>query len=259
MEKGTDFLKDILIMVSITALLFFGFYLVLTDRTVTVYTVTEGTRWTSNAPAAESGPAAAQLITEDPLSDSYHEMAELNPDLAGWLTIPGTIIDYPVMYSPDEPERYLHRGFDLSEKKEGTPFIDASCSLNPRSDNLIIYGHHMKDKSMFGMLDYYAEQVYFMKHPRISFDTLEERGDYEIFSVFYDRVYYEDEDVFKFYRFIDAKDQKDFDSSIQTLKEKSLYDTGVTPEYGDQILMLVTCEYQEENGRFVVVARKKAP
>ena len=91
----------------------------------------------------------------------------------------------------------------------------------------------------------------------IKFNTLYEQGEYDVLAAFYDRVYYADENCFKFYRFIKAADKVDYDNAIQNYKEKSLYDTGVTAEYGDKLITLVTCSYHEEHGRFVVVARQR--
>lgn len=255
MDKKIAFLKDLVTMGCITALLLTGFILMATDKGKTDVEVSSQIAYGSRNISTLTG-GTVQLSDQGTELSSYQRMREINPDFAGWISIDGTIIDYPVMYTPEEPEKYLHLSFDGAEDKNGTPFIDASCSLSPRSDNLIVYGHHMKDGSMFGTLDYYADEVYYLKHPVISFDTAEEAGQYEVLAAFYDRVYYEDEDVFKFYHFINAEDEADFDAAIAALKEKALYDTGVEASYGDSLLMLVTCEYQEENGRFVVVAKK---
>ena len=136
----------------------------------------------------------------------------------------------------------------------GTPFMDAKCEID--SDNYIIYGHNMKNGTMFREILQYANKSYWQEHPMIRFDTLYEQGEYEVLAAFYDRVYYADENCFKFYRFIKAADKADYDNAIQNYKEKSLYDTGVTAEYGDKLITLVTCSYHEEHGRFVVVARQ---
>ena len=137
----------------------------------------------------------------------------------------------------------------------GTPFMDAKCGID--SDNYIIYGHNMKNGTMFREILQYANKSYWQEHPMIRFDTLYEQGEYEVLAAFYDRVYYADENCFKFYRFIKAADKADYDNAIQNYKEKSLYDTGVTAEYGDKLITLVTCSYHEEHGRFVVVARQR--
>ena len=183
------------------------------------------------------------------------EQYEKNPDLAGWLTIPGTRIDYPVMYSPDEPERYLHANFEVSYSFAGLPFIDAAC--DPESGNRIIYAHNMLDGSMFRTLLKYQQKDFWQRNPVISFNTLYEEQEYEVVAAFYDKVYKKSDTNFKFYQFYDTSDQSSFDEAMASYREHALYDTGVTAQCGDLFLTLVTCAYQTENGRFVVVARKK--
>lgn len=192
--------------------------------------------------------------TEPQMLAKYVPLYEQNPELFGWLRIDGTVIDYPVMHTPDDPEKYLHTNFKEEYSFGGIPFIDASCSAD--SDDLIIYGHNMLDGSMFRSLMNYQEKSYWEAHPTIQFDTLYEEAEYEVLAAFYDRVYYQSETCFKFYQFIDAKDEADFDNAIANYHEKQLYDTGVTASYGDKLITLVTCAYHVENGRFVVVARK---
>lgn len=207
---------------------------------------------------SDYGDVANAPQSIDPeVSETYKAMRGINPDFDAWIRIDGTDIDYPVMYTPDEPERYLHKDFYGVDSFDGLPFIDARCNdFSDCSDNTIIYGHNMKDGSMFGNLTDYESPDYCKEHPIIRVDTSLGEADYEIMSVFYDRVYYADEDVFKFYNFIDANDEKSYDDAVQQYMEKSLYDTGVKAEYGDKLITLVTCTYQVENGRFVVVAKR---
>lgn len=187
------------------------------------------------------------------------ELAELygeNPDLAGWVAVEGTVLDYPVMYTPEDGEKYLYKNIDGNFDANGLPFIEDGCSMDPESDNIIIYGHNMNSGEMFASLMNYAEEAYWEEHPTIRFSTLYEEREYEIVAAFYDRVYYKYEDCFKFYQFIDAEDAAHFEEAVSYFKENAQYDTGVTAEYGDRLLTLVTCAYHEENGRFVVVARE---
>lgn len=182
-----------------------------------------------------------------------------NPDIAGWLSIKGTVVDYPVMYTPEDGEYYLYRNFEKEEdpSKEGCLFIDKNCTMEPRSTNLLIHGHNMKNGSMFHTLLEYKEEAYYREHKTIRFDTLYEEEEYEIVSVFLSKIYKKSEtDVFKFYQFYDAENKKQFDDFVSNCKELELYETGVAPVYGDKLLTLSTCEYSTENGRIVVVARK---
>ena len=153
-------------------------------------------------------------------------------------------------------EYYLDHNLNQEYDKNGSIFMDKDCDVLKPSTNLILYGHHMKSGQMFGGLSLYSDQSYYEKHPCIQFDTIYEKGLYEIMYVFRSRVYSEDEIVFKYYQFIDAQSEQEFDSYMNDMEGMSLYDTGVTAQYGDRLLTLSTCDYQEKNGRFVVVAKK---
>lgn len=187
------------------------------------------------------------------------ELAEIyadNPDLVGWITIEGTVLDYPVMHTPENGEKYLYKNINGNFDVNGLPFIEDGCSMDPESDNIIIYGHNMNSGKMFASLMKYAKKDYWEEHPTIRFSTLYEEREYKIIAAFYDRVYYKYEDCFKFYQFIDAKDEAHFEEAVSYFKENAEYDTGVTAEYGDRLITLVTCAYHVENGRFVVVAKE---
>ena len=166
-------------------------------------------------------------------------------------------MDYPLMYTPGDNEKYLHKNFEGNFSVGGLPFLDEKCSLNPQSDNLLIYGHNMQNGTMFRALMGYDQVNYLWEHPSIHFSTLYEETEYEVMAAFYDRVYLTTENCFKFYQFIDAEDEEDFMEAVEFFKSHSLYDTGVTAEYGDKLITLVTCAYHTENGRFVVVARAR--
>ena len=228
-------------------------------------TARETTPISTSAPAETTVPtqatvppttAAATAPTEPrEILPRFLELYQKNSDLAGWLTIPGTRIDYPVMYSPDEPERYLHANFDAAYSFAGLPFLDAACDTE--SGNRIIYAHNMLDGSMFRTLLKYQQKDFWQRNPVISFNTLYEEQEYEVVAAFYDKVYKKSDTNFKFYQFYDTSDQSSFDEAMAYYREHALYDTGVTAQCSDLFLTLVTCAYQTENGRFVVVARKK--
>ena len=187
------------------------------------------------------------------------EMAELyaeNPDIIGWVKIEGTNVDYPVMYTPDDEEKYLYRGFDGKYNAEGLPFLDKDCSISPESTNLIIYGHNMLGGTMFQNLMKYEDEEYWREHPVIEVKTLYETRTYEIIGAFRDRVYYTYEDCFKFYQFIDPQTEEEFDEAISYFIENTPYDMGVEAEFGDNLITLVTCAYHHQFGRYVVVARE---
>ncbi|MBE6967621.1 MAG: class B sortase [Ruminococcaceae bacterium] len=185
------------------------------------------------------------------------DLYEQNPDIAYWMKINGTKLDYPVMYTPDEPERYLYKNFDGKFAAGGVPFMEDACSIDPESTNLIVYGHNMVDGSQFRTMFSYKDKEFWEEHPQISLTSMYEERTFDIMAVFYDRVYYQSQtDVFKFYKFIDPETEEEFNEGIEYFKENSLYDTGVTAEFGDQLLTLCTCSYHTPLGRLVIVARE---
>lgn len=203
---------------------------------------------------AVSGPE-----TNDPqILAKYRTVYGMNQDMYGWLSIDGIPFSYPVMYTPEEEERYLRRGFDGSYARSGVPFIDKDCQ--PGTANYVIYGHNMTNGTMFAQLLAYEDQEFWKEHPVIGFDTLYEEGEYEIISVFYSRVFmtYE-KNVFRFYNYTDLSDPDVFSEYVGNVMELSLYDTEVDVRYGDELITLITCSYESgvPNERFVVVARKR--
>ena len=162
---------------------------------------------------------------EQGILTEYVTLFEKNNDMAGWITIEGTPINYPVMFTPDQPDFYLKHDFDKDYSAYGVPFGGENCTLSPRSDNLIIYGHHMKNGTMFATLTDYKEKDFYEKHKVIQFDTLTEHGKYEIAAVFKTTVY--DTNGFAFYEFVNAGNKEDFDAYVRKCKKLSLYETDI--------------------------------
>ncbi len=190
--------------------------------------------------------------------DGGHDLAALheqNPDIVGWIKIDDTRVDYPVMWTPDNPEFYLRRNFQKEDSVAGTPFLDAASTM-PGSSNWLIYGHNMKNGTMFHDTLKYEDKAFYDGHKTIHFDTLEGEGLYEIVAVCYTQIYEENAQVFKYYQYASIVDEASFDAYVQGVKALSIYDTGVTPVWGDQLITLSTCEYSVEDGRFIIVARK---
>lgn len=183
----------------------------------------------------------------------YMELYKQNNDMAGWISIEDTKINYPVMYAPDNPGFYLKHNFEKESSDYGVPYIAEQCNPTKPSDNIIIYGHHMKNGTMFaGLMDYENEEFY-KEHKIIHFNTLNQIADYEIIAVLTTEV---NNKGFKYYLFTDAKNTKDFNSYVEECKKRSLYDIEVMAEYGDKLITLSTCEDAEANRRMVVVAKK---
>lgn len=218
----------------------------------------------SSAPSTTEAPAATPTITPaptpvptpEPVVNPYRDSFLANKDMAAWLQIPGTVIDYPVMWTPEDEQYYLYRAFDGSENKNGSLILDTDSCLDPLTTNLIIHGHNMKSGAMFGTLTDYEKESFYQEHKNIILYTEECQRNYEIIAVFRSQVYKKTDQVFKFYKFFQAENQEEFDDFYQNIKALSLYDTGVTAEFGDHFLTLSTCVYHVEQGRFVVVAKE---
>ena len=212
-------------------------------------------------PAAERpGAAGAASATEAPHSkgespvwtpnDKYGALFEQNEDMIGWIAIDGTAINYPVMHTPDRKDFYLSRNFEKESCNYGVPYVAENCSVSPPGDNIVIYGHNMKNGAMFAALENYKSKEFYEEHPVIRFDTRAGFGLYEIVAAF--KVYPAD---FDYHLFADAAGQAEFDEYIRRCKELSFYDIGVTAEYGDKLISLSTCEYTQQDNRLVVVAK----
>lgn len=197
--------------------------------------------------------------TETPdILPEYEVLYNKNKKLIGWVKIADTNIDYPVMQTVDN-EYYLTHDFDQNTDKNGCIFMDKDCDVINRSTNLIIYGHHMKSGAMFGHLDKYTDESFFKEHQTFQFDTIYEKGTYQVIYVFKAQVLAEDEIAFKYYQFIDANSEEEFNSNMAAMAEMSMYDTGVTPPYGSELVTLSTCDRtQGAEGRLVVVGMRTA-
>lgn len=206
-------------------------------------------------PEADDLNASDSEQPEEPVMlERFKKLYEENNDLVAWISIDGMVIDYPVMQCEDD-EYYLHHDFYGNEDKYGCLYVRNRADVED-GVNFIIYGHNMRDGSMFGDLDLYRDESFYPEHSLISFDTLYEERTYEIISVFRSQIYKSDDDVFKYYQFYEADTEEEFDYFYKNIKELSMYDTGVTAEFGDTFLILSTCAYHVEDGRLAVVAKR---
>lgn len=183
----------------------------------------------------------------------YRSLQAENPDFAGWVRIEGTRIDYPVMYTPGRPEYYLRLDFQKRRSSYGTPFLDDSCRLEEPKTNLLLYGHHMRNGSMFADLQNYTKQEYFKEHPYVQFDLVDQAGSYEIAAVVKVDA---SSDRTPWQQLLFPEKEGDFEQAWQVFCEQRFYDTGVELTAEDELLALVTCEYTQKDGRLMVIARK---
>ena len=207
---------------------------------------------TGSPPAdKQPGPAATSSPDSQESQEQRRDLSELfamNEDFVGWLCIPETDINYPVMHTPDDPEKYLRRNFQGEYSESGVPFLDFRCSLD--SDNLIIYGHNMMNGTMFAGLQGYVQKDFCEQHPIIEFQTADGCEEYQLFAVAW--VKSNDE----WYKFVSADAAEDFNSAVEKVIGKALLTINPPPEYRQQILTLSTCYDSAHNGRLLVLAAK---
>lgn len=246
-------------VVAVVCVSYFGYYQFMASRTQNSYDALAELKEKDSSTVPDIQVTVRDESGEEEIIltvlDEYKTLYNKNRSLIGWLKIDDTNIDYPVMQSPD-PNYYLTHNFNQEHDNNGSIFLDPDCDIVHRNTNLILYGHHMRSGKMFGSLDSYSSEAFYEEHKYITFDTIYEKGTYEVMYVFRSRIYNEDEIVFKYYQFIDVDSEQEFYSNMNEMAEMSLYDTGVTAVYGDKLLTLSTCDYREENGRFVVVAKR---
>lgn len=193
------------------------------------------------------------------IQKKYENLYRENNDYVGWIKIEDTLIDYPVMHTPNDSENgeyYIHRDFDKKYSAAGTLFIDAHSTINPVTDNIIIYGHNMNSGTMFHDIVNYQDASFYEHHKTFTFDTIHEDGTYEVVAAFYSEILPEDSTEFKYYEFVNAGSEEEFMEYIHNIKKMSVIDTGVEVEYGDSLVTLSTCAYHVKDGRFAVIAKK---
>lgn len=179
---------------------------------------------------------------EEPQLDLNALQAEY-PDVKGWLTIPGTAVDYPVMQSSaQDPEKYLRRNYDMKWRMAGSLFFQYDCM--PDSRNLVVFGHNMNDGTMFAVLKKMADPKFRQEHPTAVLQTAEGTRTYRIVTALTT-----DTTQLPFNRTQFAGDE-DFLSFAGSM----LAGTGYTAQAGDRLLTLVTCAYDWDRARTVVVA-----
>ena len=188
------------------------------------------------------------------MRQEFCALFELNPDIIGWITLDGTHIDYPVVHRPQDRNYYLHRDFYGKKSSRGCIYAREECDFLTPSDNIVLYGHMMNDYTMFGDLSYYVKEKYWKKHPSIRFDTLRETGLYEVICVF--KTSANADEGFPYHQYTTFSTEAELQEFWTNCTATAYYDTGLTPQLGDKLLTLSTCEYTLEHGRLVVIARK---
>ena len=191
---------------------------------------------TQSAPA----PSPAPEVLHD-----LGALKEKNTDCIGWIRVPGTDIDYPLMWTPGDPERYLHLDFYGGYSDYGVPFLDHRCNLD--SDNLILYGHNMFDGAMFTDLLWYREREYMEGHRQIILETAGGAREYRVIAVC--QANSVESKLYQHINFTDPAGKADFLDAVQ---KDSVFFIGAD-DRAERFITLSTCDVSRRNGRVAVV------
>ncbi|MBR0429501.1 MAG: class B sortase [Lachnospiraceae bacterium] len=210
-------------------------------------------------PVEESNPFARDELV-DPATltvlPEYEEFLSQNPDLVGWLTIQGTKVDYPVVQKTEDNDYYLNHSFDGSEDSAGTIYVDYRSDIVNPTTNTMVYGHNMKNGTMFGSLKNYLQEDFFKEYRYIQFNTIYEHRLYQVVSVGLSEVAYQDENSYRYYNFIQANNMEEWQEFVDNVNSLAIYQSDVTLEPSDEILTLSTCNSYTEDGRLFIVAKR---
>lgn len=176
-----------------------------------------------------------------------------NNDLVGWIKVDGTNINYPVMQNG---QYYLKKNFYKNNSQLGTPFLAQNCNIKT-SDNLIIYGHHIKTGLMFADIDKYKNYNFYKNHKYIKFYTLEnEKTKENLYEICFAFKTVANSNGFNYYSYTRLDSNDYFSNFVESCRNIELYNTYVETNLGDKFLTLSTCEYSQKDGRMVIVGRK---
>lgn len=178
------------------------------------------------------------------LEVDFTALAAMNPDVTAWLYGPDTGISYPVVQGTDN-DYYLDHLLDGTANSAGCLFVDTSCRPDFSGRNTVIYGHRMKNGTMFAALGNYQEQVYYDAHPVFLLVTPEGRYVVELFSGYV-------ADTAESAWMLDFSDEQAYLAWLEEVGEKSAFSSKVSPRAEDRVVTLSTCSYEFENARFVL-------
>lgn len=207
-----------------------------------------------DADATENSVSTA--TGEKQILKEYRKFYEEDHDFYGWIKVEDTDIDFPVMFTPDDPNFYENKNLEKEACKSGGWWIWIDGRTTEDTENVIIYGHNMKYGEMFGSLKKYKEPEFYETHKYIQFDTLYERGTYEIISVVKTRDYGEGENQYRFYDHTELDSEEEFQEYVDNAKKNACFPIETTAEFGDRLITLSTCDKWTEEGRLLIVAKK---
>lgn len=192
-------------------------------------------------------------ISEPVIMDKFQSLYKKNNDLVGWITNEDKI-DYPIMQCQEDSNFYLHKGFDKKDSESGSIYIPNDITIEDKM--VMIYGHHMKNNTMFGSLEKYLDKGYFKDNKEITLSTLYEDKKYEVVAAFVSKVYDDNYKGFKYYDYRGNITEEEFDEYKKGIK--SLVRVGNIDNlcYNDNIIELITCWYSEKDARLVLLCKQ---
>lgn len=205
-------------------------------------------------PTPDADTLVIALPTPPPVQDSFKALLELNPDTVGFLQIDNEL-SLPVAQRENDNDYYLTHTFEGGEAIEGALFLDGMNRLVPEDDCLIVYGHNMKNDTMFGRLSAYGDVDYLKQHSIVRFDTLYENRSYVPFAAFAASTVPGDKRYFDVRQFI-FDDATEYEKFVLKLQGRSVFRVPVDVAWGDRLLLLVTCDYRNREGRFILALRQ---
>lgn len=201
----------------------------------------------------DSDTLVISLPTPPPVQSSFSDLLKLNPETVGFLRI-DDVVSLPVVQKENDNSFYLTHNFEQAEASEGALFLDGMNRLSPEDDCLIIYGHNMHNGTMFGEIEHYSEVDFLKSHPLVYFDTLYENRVYVPIAAFPASMNPDSGNYFDVRQI--AFDKNSFDLFLMRLKSRSVLDIPADAYYGDRLLLLVTCDYTKDDGRFILALRQ---
>ena len=203
-------------------------------------------------PSVQSCAARPLALSGEPEPFPYFDdLRAQNQDIAGLIDVNGRSM---YVCQGSDNLYYMSHRFDRTQDAAGMIFLDCRCAIWPASDNLILYGHNMRDGSRFGELKRYLEPDYLARHPSLRFATLYELGDYVPFAILLTSA---DEDAPEYFDWARTNftGPEDFDAFVSEAKARSAIELPEEPVYGDRLLTLVTCSSALEDGRLVMLCK----
>ncbi len=201
------------------------------------------------APTTESTPIPSEAVKKPLIVlEKFKSLLEQNKDVVGWINLPNTKIDYPVAQSNDN-DYYLHRNLDKKKYEPGTIFMDFRNDTFFEDRHSILYGHNMKNGSMFATLKLYKKEDFYNANRIFTYTTLYDETQWEVFAAY---VSPPTLDLIT----TDFKDDQAFLDYIAIRQKQSKYAADIKILPTDKILTLITCSYEFNDARFVIHARK---